>query len=210
MILNWEDVLKIVLALVAGGLIGIEREARDKAAGFRTLIFICVGATLFTILSSEIAGQPDPRIAASVVTGVGFLGAGVILREQGRVVGITTAAVVWLAAAVGMCVGGGYYLLTGVVVFLALVVLWLFPLVEHAVHSAHDERVYEVVSRQGPQKGTELEGVFRQSGLHVRPLRQLKSGDTMTTTWQAAGPMKAHERLAQRLLADADVLEVRC
>ena len=74
------DMLKIVLAVFFGGLIGLEREFRDKAAGFRTLIFICLGATLFTILSSQLAGDKDPtRIAASIVSGVGFLGAGVIL-----------------------------------------------------------------------------------------------------------------------------------
>ncbi|HQN43268.1 MAG TPA: MgtC/SapB family protein, partial [Anaerolineaceae bacterium] len=97
MYLQPEDLLKIVLAVLVGGLIGIEREYRDKAAGFRTLIFICVGAALFTILSVRLAGDKDPtRIAASIVTGVGFLGAGVILRDGGRVIGLTTAAAIWL------------------------------------------------------------------------------------------------------------------
>ena len=95
-----EDIFKILLAIGIGGAIGLEREYRDKAAGFRTLIFICVGATLFAMLSSKLAGDRDPtRIAANIVSGVGFLGAGVILRDGGRVVGLTTAATIWLVAA---------------------------------------------------------------------------------------------------------------
>ena len=95
MILNPEDILKILLAVIAGGLIGIEREFRDKAAGFRTLIFICTGACLFTILSAKLAPNDSVRIAANIVTGVGFLGAGVILRDGGKVIGLTTAAMIW-------------------------------------------------------------------------------------------------------------------
>ena len=92
MLFQPEDLLKLLLAVLAGGLIGSEREYRDKAAGFRTLIFICVGATLFTILSYSMATAGDPnRIAAGTVTGVGFLGAGVIMRDKGRVIGLTTA-----------------------------------------------------------------------------------------------------------------------
>jgi putative Mg2+ transporter-C (MgtC) family protein len=109
-----EDLLKIILAVAAGGLIGMEREFRDKAAGFRTLIFICIGAALFTILSSALAPSSDPnRIAAGMISGVGFLGAGVILREGGRVTGLTTAATIWLTAAIGMALGGGKYMLAG-------------------------------------------------------------------------------------------------
>jgi putative Mg2+ transporter-C (MgtC) family protein len=103
MYLSMEDVVKIILAVAAGGLIGLEREFRDKAAGFRTLIFICMGAALFTIFSARLAGTNDPtRIAANIVSGVGFLGAGVILREGGRVIGLTTAATIWLTAALGI------------------------------------------------------------------------------------------------------------
>ena len=100
-----ETVVKLLLALVAGGLIGAEREFHDKTAGFRTITFICVGATLFTILSLEIGSEAnDPgRIAASIVTGIGFIGAGVILRREGHVTGVTTASTIW----VDCCPGDG-------------------------------------------------------------------------------------------------------
>ena len=90
-----EDVVKLLLAMFIGGLIGAEREFRDKAAGFRTIIFITVGSTLFTILSPELGGDREPsRIAASIVTGVGFLGAGAILQGKERVIGLTTASTI--------------------------------------------------------------------------------------------------------------------
>ena len=89
------EMLKLGLAVLIGGVIGAEREFRDKAAGFRTIIFITIGATLFTIFSSILAGDKDPtRIAANIVTGIGFLGAGAIIREGGRVAGLTTAATI--------------------------------------------------------------------------------------------------------------------
>ena len=91
-----EFLIKLGAALLVGGLVGAEREYRDKAAGFRTIIFITVGATLFTMFSTVIAGEEnDPaRIASNIVTGIGFLGAGAIMRESGRVAGLTTAATI--------------------------------------------------------------------------------------------------------------------
>ena len=100
MVLLPEDILKLVFAVVVGGALGAEREFRDRAAGFRTIILICTGATLFTMFSVKLGGPQDPaRIAASIVSGVGFLGAGAIMRGPVRVVGLTTASTIWLAAA---------------------------------------------------------------------------------------------------------------
>lgn len=108
-----EDMLiKIILAMVLGGVVGLEREYNDKPAGYATNSIICVGAALFTMLSvymGQHGGDPG-RIAAQIVSGVGFLGAGAILREGNKISGLTTAAVVWLVAAIGMAVGYGQYL----------------------------------------------------------------------------------------------------
>lgn len=210
MTISPEDILKILLAIAAGGLIGIEREFRDKAAGFRTLIFICTGATLFTIFSAKLAGDNDPtRIAANIVSGVGFLGAGVILRDGGRVIGLTTAATIWLTAALGMGIGGGAYLLSGIGVGLMLVVLWIFPRLEQWIDNVREERTYEVVCNLSPAKFEELEEVFRQSGLRVRNHRQVKSGEAMTCSWQASGSPQSHDRLMRKLFADVEVKEFR-
>ena len=211
MILSVEDVIKIVLAVSAGGLIGIEREFRDKAAGFRTLIFICAGACLFTILSFRLAANSDStRIAANIVTGVGFLGAGVILRDGGRVIGLTTAAMVWLTAAIGMGIGGGEYLLSGVVLLLTMAILWLLPFLEHRVDNLREERRYELSCAAGVDKYEALERTFREHGLHIKSHSQVKSGDRMTCTWTATGSPQKHKALMHRLFDDPEIEELKC
>jgi putative Mg2+ transporter-C (MgtC) family protein len=128
-----EIVLRIVLAIIFGGLIGLERESVNKSAGFRTHILVCVGSALIMLVSIDVYQQfqgkanIDPgRIAAQVVSGIGFLGAGTIMREGISVRGLTTAATLWAVAAVGLAVGIGYYfgavISTGVI-FLTLVYL---------------------------------------------------------------------------------------
>jgi putative Mg2+ transporter-C (MgtC) family protein len=122
-------VIRLIVSAMAGGLIGWERERREKPAGFRTHILVAMGSTLFTIFSVyAFGGNYDPsRVAAGIVLGVGFLGAGTIIRGNGgRVVGLTTAASVWVVAAIGMAVGTGFYLLgiiASVLVFLVLLLL---------------------------------------------------------------------------------------
>src|SRR5438094_527288 len=108
----WVEPVVTAAAVVCGGLVGWEREKREKPAGLRTLVLITTGAALFTQMSLIAGGgRGDPmRLAAQIVTGVGFLGAGAILRDKGRAMisGLTTAATIWLAAAVGVVVGAGY------------------------------------------------------------------------------------------------------
>ena len=130
-------IVKIVLALILGGVMGLERQYNDKPAGYATNSIICVGATLFTILSlymGEMGGDPG-RIAAQIVSGVGFLGAGAILREGNKISGLTTAAGVWLVAAIGMTVGYGQYLLAScacaLILLMQLGVRRMLGLVEH-------------------------------------------------------------------------------
>lgn len=106
----WAEVVLVLASAAAGGLVGWERELKAKAAGLRTVILIAVGSTVYTMVSWALAdGRYDPaRLAAQIVPGVGFLGAGVILRERGQVVGLTTAATIWAVAAIGVVVGAGY------------------------------------------------------------------------------------------------------
>lgn len=211
MILNPEDVLKIILAVTAGGLIGIEREFRDKAAGFRTLIFICAGACLFTLLSARMAPNSDPnRIAANIVTGVGFLGAGVILRDGSKVIGLTTAATIWLTAAVGMGIGGGQYLLSGVMLLAALIVLWVLPSIEHRIDNAWEERKYEIVCSINHEKLTALEDTFRTCGLKIQSHSQIKRGQQMTSIWHASGSPAKHEKLVRTFFDDPEITELHC
>src|SRR5690606_15435343 len=102
------DVYKAVISMIAGLILGFEREMKDKSAGLKTITIICLGSTLFSIISYKLAGEGDPtRIASYIVSGIGFLGAGVIFKEGFSVYGLTTAGVIWIAAAVGMAIGFG-------------------------------------------------------------------------------------------------------
>jgi putative Mg2+ transporter-C (MgtC) family protein len=128
------DTISILLAVVLGGAIGLERELRGKPAGLRTNVLICLGAAVFTIVSRRMAeGHADSitRIAAQIVTGIGFLGAGAIIRERGSVHGLTTAATIWLVASVGMACGAGLYKLATILTLIAIVILIGFEQFEH-------------------------------------------------------------------------------
>ena len=128
--MDWETEIlmaaRTLLAALLGGLIGFERERHGREAGIRTYAAVALGACVFGLVSAHVVGGADPtRIAAGVVTGVGFLGAGVILREQGRVAGLTTAATIWATASVGLAVAYGMYvlgLLTATIIFALLAV----------------------------------------------------------------------------------------
>ena len=120
------DVVGIILAVVFGAAIGLEREISGKAAGLRTNVLICLGAAVFTIISKQIGaghGQSLTRIAAGIVTGVGFLGAGAIIQDRGGIQGLTTAATIWLVASIGTACGAGFYALALLSTLIAIVVL---------------------------------------------------------------------------------------
>ena len=130
-----EAFVRNALAAILGGAIGLEREYRHKPAGLRTNMLIALGSALFSMLSVELgagAGSPD-RIAAQVVTGIGFLGAGAILRSGDHIHGLTTAATIWVNAAIGMAAGLGSYTVATVAAAITLVVLALLPWMEEFV-----------------------------------------------------------------------------
>jgi len=123
--------LRMILAFALSGIIGFERERVDKPAGLRTHILVGVGSCLFTILSFTAFPGSDPaRVASYVVAGIGFIGAGTILQTRERVLGITTAASLWVTAAIGMAAGVGYYMLAVLVTALSYLTLRLRPLEE--------------------------------------------------------------------------------
>lgn len=134
-----EITLRLILALLLGGIVGFEREQANHAAGFRTNILVCVGACLMMLLSiygfanfvHEWNVRVDPaRLAAAVITGVGFLGAGTIMFTGKKISGLTTAASLWVVAALGLAVGAGFYFAAIVVLVLVITTLWLFNKVE--------------------------------------------------------------------------------
>jgi len=137
---NYQILARLLLATILGGCIGFEREFRGRAAGFRTHILVCVASTLMMLTSMYIfeiykgtATHVDPgRIAAQVVTGIGFLGAGTILRSGATVKGLTTAASLWAVAGIGLAVGCGFYFASLITAFLVFITLVVFSKMEQA------------------------------------------------------------------------------
>ena len=127
MISESEIVLRLFLSAIAGGIIGFERKYVHKPAGIRTHMLVSIGATLFALISttSFFSGADPSRIAAGIVTGIGFLGAGTIFRSENRVQGLTTAASLWAVAAVGLTIAAGLYLISAVAVLLIILTLQL-------------------------------------------------------------------------------------
>ncbi len=210
MYFSMEDLLKLGLAILVGGLIGFEREYRDKAAGFRTNILIAVGATLFTIFSLRVGHEVNPtRIAANIVTGIGFLGAGTIIREEGKISGLTTAATIWLTAALGMGIGAGEYAVTLLATTGILIVLWLFPFLEHWIDRIHHTATYEVSFIINDEKWEQLNRYLETSQLIVAGQKKQKMDGAYLCSWKVIGKPRYHQHFLERLIDDPEIMTVR-
>ncbi len=138
MIDHWEilDVYKALLAVAAGIILGLERELKDKVAGLKTITIICLGASLFGILSYKVGEGSNPtQIAAYVVSGVGFLGAGAIFKDGFSISGLTTAGIIWLAAAVGLAIGFGEFYLAGTFMAGTMLIIFATPFINKLFRS---------------------------------------------------------------------------
>src|ERR1700757_1132738 len=174
-------IFRLVLATFLGGIIGLERQLRHKPAGLRTNLFICFGAAMYTILSSELAGKfggDHTRVAAQIIPGIGFIGAGSILHARGSVVGLTTAATLFVVASVGMAAGGGVYITAIFATGLILIALELLRRVENTLALKSMLVTYEVT-------GAAAEGVLIEAN---RILDQVHS--TMQNVRVAGNPGK--------------------
>ncbi|MBI3162958.1 MAG: MgtC/SapB family protein [Chloroflexi bacterium] len=206
----YENLIKIGMAVIAGGLIGAEREYQDKAAGFRTITLITIGSTLFTIFSISLdPGFTRTRVAANIVTGIGFLGAGAIVREGGRVGGLTTAATIWLSAALGMGIGAGELLFSTAATVITLIILLGFPYIEAIIDRRREARSYKVVMNVKDLKKPEKVGdALRECSLKVLEHHQAKSESAIIGTWKTIGTMKNQEKFVQLMIRDKDIKEL--
>lgn len=202
-----ENLIRIGFAVVIGGIIGAEREFRDKAAGFRTIILITVGSALFTIFSASLdPGFTRTRIAANIVTGIGFLGAGAIVREHGRIGGLTTAATIWLSAALGMGVGAGELIFVALSTLIVIIVLLVFPRLEIWIDSIREARTYKiVVSTVNVDKIDKINEALATHELRVYEHHQSKTGNTIVGTWHTIGSPKHHEKFSLLMVKDKDI-----
>jgi len=202
-------IVKLALSIIIGGLLGAEREYRSKSAGFRTLTLICVGATLFTIFSQIIGGPGNPdRIASNIVTGIGFVGAGVIFKGDGssKVNGITTAAMIWVTAALGMTIGAGYLLVAMIATGMIFVVLFVFSLLEDWIDRANQIRKYHIVCVFENETLHRFETLFKTHHLRFRRTRQAKSAENLLTgEWVVQGSEQNHRHVVHELMRDPTV-----
>lgn len=197
-----EDLLKLLLSLLAGILLGFEREYKFKAAGIRTIALISVGSTLFTILSYRI-GSPEnaDRIASNVLTGIGFIGAGVIFKNDQSVNGLTTAATIWIAAAIGMALGSDRFILAFETLAIALSVLLLLQIVQEKLNGYHQIRVYKLSFQLDTISNTELEAIFRQFDIKYKKLKEFRSATEATSVYQLSGHGIKMDLMNEHLMA---------
>ncbi len=197
------DVLgALLIAVLLGGGVGLQRELRGKAAGLRTNILICVGATLFTQMSQSMAllvGDPT-RIAAQIVTGVGFLGAGTILHSKGYVTGLTSAATIWLVAAIGMAVGAGAIYEAAGAALLVILVLAVLGRVETYLRTQQEVTHLALEVGADPEKVIALEQIVERAGLEVERLRSERVGDKILVDLTMRGPKRLHDKAKRGLL----------
>ncbi len=207
-----EDIQKVLVAALLGAIIGLEREWSGKPAGLRTLILVCAGSTLFTIVSYNIAeldifGTTDvSRIASNIVTGIGFIGAGIIFKGKNNVHGLTTAATVWMSAAIGMAVGTGDYNLAVAATIVVWIILVILQWVETMLNRISETMTYKVSFNMAD--GFKYDAYFAGKGYILRETAYHKEGDVITIHWTISASRKKHDMAIARLLSDKKVLEM--
>lgn len=204
-----ENLIRVGMAVLVGGIIGAEREYQDKAAGFRTIILITLGSTLFTIFSLLLDPEnTQTRIAANIVTGIGFLGAGAIVRDGGRVAGLTTAATIWLAAALGMGIGAGELYFVLAVTAVTIFVLVVFPRFEMRIDKIREARSYRIVLNSSDiNKIEKIEKTLIDCSLNIIEHHQSKTEKSIIGSWKTIGKPKSHDKFTLLMLKDKNVKE---
>lgn len=200
---EYEILFRFLFAALWGGIVGAERQYRSKSAGFRTMIMISMGACLFTMMSMLIGapGNPD-RIASNIVTGIGFLGAGVIFRGENRINGITTAATIWAVAAVGMGIGSGYYFASGCASILIFIILAILPYLENYIEILNVARTYSITTHFSKNISANLEAHFKSSDLKYRLIKHVKADGFIMLVWETQGHAKNHNKYIANMLED--------
>jgi len=192
------EATKLFVALFIGAIIGAEREYKSKAAGFRTVILITVGSTIFTIVSNVIG--IDGRVASNIVTGIGFLGAGSIFREGTIIKGITTATTIWISAAIGMAVGIGKFEFAFLSLFVVMLVLLSFNWIQRLIDKTNKIENYTItLDNQKINNKDSLKDFIKSHNLIVKTIKQSKNKDNQTFVFSVQGSAINHSKLVESL-----------
>ncbi|WP_017258721.1 MgtC/SapB family protein [Pedobacter arcticus] len=195
MTLVWSEILiRLFLASLFGALIGLERERKDWAAGMRTHMMVCVGSCLIMMVSafgfSDVLGTPhvelDPsRVAAQVISGIGFIGAGTILFiKQGTIRGLTTASGLWTVAAIGLATGGGMYFAAGATTFIALIILFVLAPIEQIYAKRFKQRTLKIIADAKTDSTELLHHLLNNKDLEIRNFNFERENDDLVFTLQ--------------------------
>lgn len=190
--------LRLVTAAFLGSLIGLERELRHKPAGLRTNLFICFGSALFTIMSYQLAsgfGGDHTRIAAQIIPGIGFIGAGSILHARGSVTGLTTAATLFVAAGVGMAAGGGFYISAVFATIIILLALAALGRLEAHFERKSGSHSFEVFGANTDAVLAELNRILDQSNLDMQKVHSAPSGGGSRVVFTVESSRQQHTAL---------------
>lgn len=191
----------VLISILCGSVVGFEREFKNKSAGFRTIILICLGSTIFT-LSSRMGNISDDRIAANIVTGIGFLGAGVIYQGRFSVQGLTTAAVIWAMAGIGMIIGFEKYTFGFVLTFCMVVVLSLFQKMEYLLANVYFIRNIRVTFRDIQISNlNEFETLMKEYKVKLERKGLEKDGQHLTVVYEITGTRKNIRRAHDSIIA---------
>jgi putative Mg2+ transporter-C (MgtC) family protein len=199
------SLVRLVLAAILGGLIGLERELKHRAAGLRTNLFICFGAALFTVLSRGLAAEPSDytRIAAQIIPGIGFIGAGSILHTRGLTTGLTSAATLFVVASIGMAAGGGLYLTAMFATGTVLLALFLLGHMEETFNVRLLMNCYEVTGGSVEEISNEVNRILEA---HHRIMQNVNSGSTgrhIRLQFDVEGCNREQEELLHQLKSSA-------
>jgi putative Mg2+ transporter-C (MgtC) family protein len=202
--------IRLVIAAILGGVIGLERQIRDKPAGLRTNILICVGSTLFMSLSTRVAqvlGGDPTRIAAQIISGIGFLGAGAVLHSHGFVLGLTTAATIWVVAGVGMALGSGMYLLAVFATAMSLVTLYFLSFIEDRIQGRRSYS-YSLVVSDLNQALASINSVLQESSVAAASFNFKKRSENYRVWFTLVIPRETNIKIIQRLSEVPEVIQV--
>lgn len=201
-----EEAAQVSVAFIIGAVIGIEREFRSKPAGFRTMILISVGSCLYTILSRESNTTSPDRIASNIVTGIGFIGAGVIFKEGISVNGLTTAALIWITAALGMAIGYHNYPLAIVVASMVVVALFVLEPVQRFINNLHKVKDYRIkTSELGEKFRDDLEHFFEVNDVTFRCMKVAKENNDAIYLYRISSPNRNYDAVNNFLLTHKEV-----
>ncbi|MDF2476330.1 MAG: hypothetical protein K0S24_1813 [Sphingobacterium sp.] len=201
-----KDMVAMVVSILCGGAIGFEREYKNKSAGFRTIILISLGSTIFTIVSQH-GAQTDDRISANIITGIGFIGAGVIFKDKISVHGLTTAAVIWTSAAIGMTAGIGYYALALCLTLITLGVLLMVTRVERIIAQLQKEQFLSVTFREPNFHQIEnLESVLQTKGLILERMEIAKDDDHLIVVFKVSGKKELLVEMSETLATRPEII----